>query len=444
MKKMKKLFAMLIAMVMVLGMSMSVFAAPAKGTITITPPANASGENTYEIYKVFDATVGEGGAVAYKLLPGVTDTEVPEGFEAANGYVTKAPDNLDEAATVIAGYTKKVLVETVRTTGTEPKASKELDPGYYYISTSTGTAVIVQDGGNVQVKDKNVLSVVKKSAGTQYSEEAKKAIAAVGTSQPFTAQIIVGKGTTKLEFTDTMTNMTYNGDVAVTIDKGTIAATNYTVTGAKGDGNFSVVFKPEYVKTIEDGAVITLSYTATITSSALTTDPAKNTASLKTDNDNTTTDNVEVYNAKITVTKVDKDKQPLAGAKFKLKNADGKYYAGKGTDGAANWTDTGVEVDAALVEGKYTAIFEGLGAGEYTLEESTVPAGYNKAADQTITITAGDFTTTNLEKTAEVVNENGATLPSTGGMGTTIFYALGAVLVIGAGVVLATRRRNAQ
>ena len=43
-----------------------------------------------------------------------------------------------------------------------------------------------------------------------------------------------------------------------------------------------------------------------------------------------------------------------------------------------------------------------------------------------------------------VENEAGVELPSTGGMGTTIFYALGAVLVIGAGVVLATRRRNAQ
>ena len=86
MKKMKKIFALLIAMVMVLGMSTSVFAAagtPGTGTITITPPDNATGENTYKIYKVFDATVNATtGAVAYKLLDGCEDTDVPTGFTA--------------------------------------------------------------------------------------------------------------------------------------------------------------------------------------------------------------------------------------------------------------------------------------------------------------------------------------------------------------------------
>ena len=92
--------------------------------------------------------------------------------------------------------------------------------------------------------------------------------------------------------------------------------------------------------------------------------------------------------------------------------------------------------------------FTGLAAGTYTLVESTVPAGYNKAADSTFTVDAvteeGATTAANLEQTAEITNESGAELPSTGGMGTTIFYALGAVLVIGAGVLMVTRRRMAN
>ena len=60
MKKMKKISALLIAMVMVLGMSTSVFAA----SITVTPPENAKGTNTYTVYKVFDVT-SNGSAVAY-------------------------------------------------------------------------------------------------------------------------------------------------------------------------------------------------------------------------------------------------------------------------------------------------------------------------------------------------------------------------------------------
>ena len=59
----------------------------------------------------------------------------------------------------------------------------------------------------------------------------------------------------------------------------------------------------------------------------------------------------------------------------------------------------------------------------------------------TFTIAKGDYTTTNLEQTATVTNNSGEELPSTGGIGTTIFYIIGAILVIGAGVVLVTRRR---
>jgi LPXTG-motif cell wall-anchored protein len=75
------------------------------------------------------------------------------------------------------------------------------------------------------------------------------------------------------------------------------------------------------------------------------------------------------------------------------------------------------------------------------LVESTVPQGYNKAADSTFTIAGNDYTTTNLEQTTTVTNQSGTELPSTGGIGTTIFYIIGAILVIGAGVVLVTRRR---
>ena len=85
--------------------------------------------------------------------------------------------------------------------------------------------------------------------------------------------------------------------------------------------------------------------------------------------------------------------------------------------------------------------FTGLANGTYTLVEKTVPAGYNKAADSTFTISEGNYTATNLEQTSTVINEAGSVLPSTGGIGTTIFYAIGAVLVIGAGIVLVTRRR---
>lgn len=94
----------------------------------------------------------------------------------------------------------------------------------------------------------------------------------------------------------------------------------------------------------------------------------------------------------------------------------------------------------------------GLDHGVYTLKETTVPNGYNKMDDQTITITAthqevdsGASAEMNLSAGSnmnnDIVNKSGATLPETGGIGTTIFYVLGGVMFAGAALMLVVRRK---
>ena len=447
MKKLKKIFALLIAMVMVLGMSTAVFAAagtPETGTITITPPDNTKGTNTYRIYKVFDATVNsETGAVAYKLLAGCADTDVPEGFSAERGYITSAPASLDEQATALKNYDKKQLVDTVETTDTTAGVSQSLEPGYYYIETTTGTAVYVEAGGNKQIKDKNVIPPVVKSAGTQYDEASLKAIAAVGTDQPFTAQITKTKGALNLVFEDTMTNMSYNNDVVITVSEGTAPTATQAAVTETANG-FKVTFDNAYIAGLTDGTVITLNYTGKITSDALSTNPATNKATLtsgESNNNTSETEEVKVYNAKLTVNKKDDQGQPLKDAGFVIAK-DGKYYKLADDKKTITWVDsiddaTEYKSDASGV----VPAFTGLADGTYTLIEKTVPAGYNKAADSTFTIEGNNYDAGNLEQSKDVVNNAGTVLPSTGGIGTTIFYIIGAILVIGAGVVLVTRRR---
>lgn len=105
--------------------------------------------------------------------------------------------------------------------------------------------------------------------------------------------------------------------------------------------------------------------------------------------------------------------------------------------------------------------FKGVDAGTYILSETTVPAGYNKVADITIVVTAeydkttkpatltsltctpSDFVATAETGTIEgkILNEKGSELPTTGGIGTTIFYIVGAILVVGGGILLVSRRR---
>lgn len=97
--------------------------------------------------------------------------------------------------------------------------------------------------------------------------------------------------------------------------------------------------------------------------------------------------------------------------------------------------------------------FKGLGAGIYTITETKTPAGYNTISPVEFTLTFDSASTGFISNNGSVkvgednmldttiINQSGSTLPSTGGMGTTIFYVLGGILVVGAGVLLVVRRR---
>ena len=143
----------------------------------------------------------------------------------------------------------------------------------------------------------------------------------------------------------------------------------------------------------------------------------------------------------------DKEFIPLKGAGFTLykKNASGTYEA------------VGSELKG---EKMTTFTWSGLDDGDYKLVETTTPAGYNTIDDIEFTITATHDVSSNDPQlkslngsdkftgviltgavSANIENQSGAQLPSTGGMGTTIFYVLGSALVLGAVVLLVTKKR---
>ena len=447
MKKMRKIFALLIAMVMVLGMSTMVFAA-GTGSITITPPDDVDTTQTitYNIYKVFDAD-GNGSAISYKLVSG--KTTAPAGFTVDTaGNVTysgtSTTGGLTEAdiAAIAAYVASDSPVATVTSTGGADAVATGLANGYYYITTTTGTVVTIDSTNpNATVDDKNIIPGVDKkiTGASSYDTDGKKALAQVGTQVEFTATITVGKGQIGYEFNDTMTSgLTYVAD-SLTVTG--IPAAGYTAT-ASGQ-SIKVEFDDDEIAKLAQGAEIVLTYKATITENALNDDPEKNTATISYGNNGQYTSEpsvTEVYNAQFTVTKQDGNNQPLAGAGFVIANADNKYY--KLDNGVVTWVDSIEDADEHVSDAQgAVAAFTGLANGTYTLVEKTVPAGYNKAADQNFTVAEHDYTATNLEQTAQVINTAGSVLPSTGGIGTTIFYIIGAILVIGAGVVLVTRRR---
>ena len=451
MKKMRKIFALLIAMVMVLGMSTMVFAA-GTGSITITPPdgVDTTQTITYKIYKVFDAD-GNGTAISYKLVSG--KTAAPAGFTVDGaGNVTYAGTagatkltqaDIDAIAAYVANDDP---VATVTSTGGAAAVAENLPNGYYYITTTTGTVVTIDSTNpSAQVEDKNIVPGVDKTitGASSLDEDGKKALAQVGTVVDYKAEITVGKGQKGYVFKDTMgAGLAYVAD-SLSV-KGMTVNTDYTL--AVSGQNITVTFNDDAINDLVQNSKITVTYKATVTSDALTVNAAKNTATISYGNNSEFTSEpsvTEVYNAKFTVTKKDGNNQPLADAGFVIKNADNKYY--KLDNGVVTWVDT---IDAAdehksNAQGEVPA-FTGLANGTYTLIEKTVPAGYNKAADSTFTVAEHDYTATNLEQTTEVINNSGSELPSTGGIGTTMFYIVGSVLVIGAAVVLISKRRMAR
>lgn len=238
------------------------------------------------------------------------------------------------------------------------------------------------------------------------------------------------------------------------------------------------------------GKYVIVSYTAKLNSSAKIGLPGNvNTADLAysnkpdqsgagdTDNTGKTPeDKVIVFTYKLDTTKVDSDEDTtkLQGAEFKLKNANNQYAVVDADNKVTSWsaTEEGGSTLTSNAEGLFSVT--GLDDSTYYLKETKAPAGYNLPArdfevkisattangqnwagtatdaltkiDVTVDGTAG---TGNVQTgTAAIVikNTKGSSLPSTGGMGTTVLYAAGAAIVLVAafGIAFAVRRRNAR
>ena len=314
----------------------------------------------------------------------------------------------------------------------------------------------------------------------------------IGDSIPFQLKATLANNvssytTYKVVFHDTLSKgLTYNGDAKVYI--GGTETNGFTVASTvNADGTTTLTVSCDDVKALGAGnsSVITVEYTAKLNENAVlgsagnpnevyleySNNPNKSEAG-NNETGNTPKDTVIVFTYKTIINKVDSENNPLTGAAFKLEKLI------KGKDGAA---DTWTTVKEFTVDETTTSFtFSGLDDGQYKLTETKTPAGYNtidpiyfvieathdETADAptlktlnayltdangnkqtemkdgesvnidlgTVDLTAGSITTT-------VVNKSGSQLPSTGGIGTTIFYVLGGVLVLAAVVLLVTKKR---
>lgn len=186
---------------------------------------------------------------------------------------------------------------------------------------------------------------------------------------------------------------------------------------------------------------------------------------------NTPEDKVIVFTYELDTTKVDgqDNTQKLESAEFKLKNAAGKWAIVDGDKKVTGWSDT--EDNGSTLTSDTNGLFKviGLDAGTYHLKETKAPLGYNQLSEEVVVVitattannqnwdgtassaltklevtadgTAGTGNTSTGVASITIANNKGSTLPETGGMGTTLFYVLGGILVVAAIVLLVTKKR---
>lgn len=497
MKHMKKLIAVMLTFVMTFAMAATVFAAD----ITINDETDGS---TYSAYKLLDATDGGDGKFSYTLntkyetvLKEVTGkTTSSEIIQYIAGLNTDGIRTFADAV-----YTKiKNMNNITADATTKTKAFTGIDKGYYLIAETaiaadenTYSLVMLDTVGNDSVTvntKKNVPTLEKKvqekndstgyesdwQDGADYDVNDKVPFKLTGTVSADYASY----KTYYYAFHDKMSSgLTFDlNDIEVKVDGTKVDKNKYTVVTDNADGcTFEVVFNDlKKVEGVTATSKITVEYKATLNDqSVIGSTGNPNEARLEYNNNpyydgtgkpgetgKTPWDKVIVFTYKLVANKVDKDGKALEGAGFTLYKLD---------NATGNFVKVGNEIKGDDNNKITTFTFDRLDAGQYKLVETTVPAGYNKADDLIFTVEATYDTeatnptfkdlvikdstgktisgenkvfTINLAEgsfTTNIKNLSGTELPSTGGMGTTIFYIVGAILIIGAGVLMITRRR---
>ena len=498
MKTIKRSIALVLAMILTLAMSVTVFAAPNadQNTFSLTLNKAVKG-HTYEAYQILSGDLSADKATLSNIKWG--EGLKAEGQKALGGDAAKYAEKLaemgnnsselkDQAQIIGANLASASGSVTV----TDPDAKNvisNLKPGYYLIKdkddslqgqesytefilhvTDDVNADVKADVPSVEKKVKDTNDTTGETTGWQDSADYD-----IGDDVPFQltatlANNIESYKTYSLKFNDTLSKgLDYNNDAVIKLgDKDvtsyftpsydakaktlTFTCDNILAFGAKNSDKIVV----EYTAKLNENAVIGAAGNPNTVGLEFSNNPNNGGEG---DRGKTPEDKVIVFTYKLTVNKVDKDNKPLTGAEFSLfkkVKVDGKDELQL------------VEVKKILSTNAEGTVFgfTGLDDGTYVLRETKTPDGYNSIEDQTFTISAkhdensdnpkltaltGDVASGSIinlgvmlekgELSTDVVNNKGSVLPSTGGAGRVAIYVIGAILVLGGGIVLVTKTR---
>ena len=495
MKHMKRFMALFAALALVLAMAVPAFAdegtgaaTPEMGSITIN---NAVKDVTYKFYRIMDIASHTSDSpytgVVYKTNDKwssfVSDSKWNAYFTVKNGGIIEVKPDTATNATFAADFAKAAKeaidnahAEDYEETATTSTLTKTVQLGYYLVVPEgwTGVSPVVCSLGttnpNVTINEKNGSPTIDKEV-KEGDDFGKTNDAAIGDYVEFQLTINVVDGTpVNYVAHDTMSaGLTFVNEgahsLSITRNDATLESSNYQVVteGTADKCTFEVKFNDGVLKT-NDKVVIT--YWAKINENAVVGNAGNtNSAILKYGTNGTaqggqTTTYVWSFDVKKYTNGNNNSEVPLAGAKFQVKNSDKsktayfKYDATAKVYKFAGWTAVEGAVCEFTTPDDGNIAFEGLDSGTYYLEEIEAPKGYNKLNDA-IKFTIADekasvkgqvsydtnSTGTISTGTIKVLNNAGTTLPTTGGIGTTVFYLIGGGLMVAAAVLLIAKKR---
>lgn len=454
MKKMKKLFAMLLTLAMVFGMSMTSFAAP-ESTAKITVKNLTANDKTtlklYQVVKFNDATssweVTDWVKEALKSDPSLVD-------------LTTKPAIIDYAklAKKYLPTTPNAVKENVNTTSCD---FTDLEVGAYLITASGNTTsyTVMGTGTYDYDKDSNLIKPVSKeisAKGETYTvvktlKDSKQTFVIKGETVTFNIDTVFPSyddDNTNRTFTitDTPTGMKVTG-VKVFVGGSELTENDdYTINGlGLKDTDVTVSFTSDYIGTsnAHAAAAVRVEVTAVVTS-----DDGTYSNKATSDYDSTPSEVVGTSGS-ITINKTD-DKttpNPLTGAKFSIKKGDTTLEFVELEAGVYTlYTDDTVipegkeKVTDVTVNENGSVTVKGLGAGEYVITETLAPEGYSINNNiPNVTLEKGEH----QNRTIQVKDSKLSALPSTGGIGTTIFtIAVCVIMIAAAGLFFASRKKS--
>ena len=484
---MKKLMAALLAVAMVCAMAIPAFADKGNnkdntGSITI---GNAAKDETYKIYKMFDLTSFDTDADTYSYTVVADWKDFFKSGAAGSSYIKlenghptwvgggTAEDYEQFAKAALDYATENRITATKTATATSETVSfTGLELGYYLVDTSLGVLCgLNTTAPNVTINEKNQAPTIDKTVETSPNNWAASNTAKIGDTVNYKVTITVQTANNRYVLHDTMSEgLTFNKDsVKVTVNNADVAKDNYTlVTENINNETFNIKFKDEYIATLAAGTNIVVTYSAVVNEKAkVDSDENKNDAHLVYGNNHeteSTHSETKTYLCQFDLIKYcGTSGKLLGGAQFKLYDANGtEIKLVKNEDGTIYRVATAAEINdnktVAYIEtvAGQTVKISGLDKKVYNLKETVPPAGYNgltepvtvdlstgsKIADST-KIIGGKIEVKDAEHIGgvPVMNNAGTTLPSTGGIGTTLFYVIGGGLMVAAAILLITKKR---